>query len=88
MTVRTLRRTLCFGSVNGLVPFTFVTLCTAAVAAAAAHVEHMVRDLKAASGQQRVNLAVDQLLQLRARVEVGDDAAPGAHQVMGCPRTH
>lgn len=42
----------------------------------------MVRDLEAARVQQRVDFAIDQLFELRTRVEVGDDTAVGAHEVM------
>ena len=42
----------------------------------------MVSDLEPARFEQRLDLAIDQLLELRTRVEIGDCAAVGAHQVM------
>ena len=53
-----------------------------AVAAAPANIEHVVRHLEPAVLEQCRHLTVDETFELTAGIEVGDDAAFGAHQMM------
>lgn len=53
-----------------------------ALTAATTHVEQVVRHLEPTALEECRDFALDQTLELRARFEVGDDAALHAHQVM------